>query len=86
VDAFVHKAHYAESEGRIEMRLISLREQSVHIGDSTIDIGEGEAILTEYSHKYTLEGFAGMAAAAGFTVKQVWMDPEELFSVQYCVR
>ena len=68
------------------MRLISDREQQVHIGDHTIDIAKGEAIITEYSHKYTLEGFAGMAAAAGFTVKRVWMDPDRLFSVQYCVR
>ena len=31
-------------------------------------------------------GFAAMAAEAGFTVKRVWTDAEQLFSVQYCVR
>ena len=49
-------------------------------------LADGEAILTEYSHKYTLEGFARMAHDAGFEVEKVWTDPEKLFSVQYCVR
>jgi uncharacterized SAM-dependent methyltransferase len=43
-------------------------------------------ILTEYSHKYTLDGFAAMAARAGFGVEKVWTDSEQLFSVQYCTR
>ena len=45
-----------------------------------------EAILTEYSHKYTLKGFARMAHDAGFEVEKVWKDPDKLFSVQYCTR
>ncbi len=56
------------------------------IGDAEIAIADGEAILTEYSHKYTLEGFAVMAREAGFTVEHVWTDPAVLFSVQYCTR
>ncbi len=44
---------------------------------------KGEGILTEYSHKYTLEGFAEMAKRAGFHVAKVWTDPQNLFSVQY---
>jgi uncharacterized SAM-dependent methyltransferase len=47
---------------------------------------KGEGILTEYSHKYTLEGFAEMAEAAGFKVERVWKDPDDLFSVQCCTR
>ena len=45
--------------------------------------GRGEYILTEYSHKYTLEDFAGLAAGSGFGVEQVWTDDQDLFSVQY---
>ena len=86
VDAFTHSAEYDEEEGRIEMRLISGEWQEVSIGDTEIVIEEDEAILTEYSHKYTLEGFARMAARAGFTVEKVWTDEEQLFSVQYCTR
>ena len=51
-----------------------------------IELADGETILTEYSHKYTLDGFAEMAGNAGFTVEKVWMDADRLFSVQYCTR
>ncbi len=83
---YSHRAHYDEAEGRIEMRLISSCDQIVTAGDAEILIADGEAILTEYSHKYTLEGFAEMASSAGFEIMKVWTDADALFSVQYCVR
>ena len=86
LDTFSHDARYNVEKGRIEIRLVNSEDQVVNIGDTDIEILQGEAILTEYSHKYTLEGFAGMAAEAGFIVEKVWTDPDELFSVQYCVR
>ncbi|RZV33899.1 MAG: L-histidine N(alpha)-methyltransferase, partial [Chromatiales bacterium] len=51
-----------------------------------IAFAEGESIITEYSHKHTLDGFAEMILAAGFCVARVWTDPQQWFSVQYCVR
>jgi len=86
LDTFSHDARYNAEKGRIEIRLVNSEDQVVSIGDTDIEILQGEAILTEYSHKYTLEGFARMAAEAGFVVEKVWTDAEELFSVQYCVR
>ena len=86
VDAYSHSARYDRAEGRMVIELISDRDQIVTNGNETIAIGDGEAILTEYSHKYTLEGFAAMANAAGFEVQKVWTDADQLFSVQYCVR
>ena len=86
IDAFSHRADYNGDKGRIEMRLVSAEPQEVSIGDEEIEIDENEAILTEYSHKYTLDGFAEMAASAGFSVEKVWTDADRLFSVQYCVR
>ena len=86
LDAYSHSAEYNDDEGRIEIRLVSGADQEIRIGDEAIAIAEGEAILTEYSHKYTFEGFAEMAANAGFTVANVWTDADRLFSVQYCVR
>ena len=86
VDAFTHSARYDTDEGRIEMRLVSLKDQRVTTGDKRFDLAAGESILTEYSHKYTLEGFAAMAANAGFSVERVWTDAQQLFSVQYCTR
>lgn len=86
VSAFTHSAHYDADEGRMEIRLISGKSQVITNGNERIEIDDGESILTEYSHKYTLEGFAKMAERAGFAVRKVWMDADELFSVQYCVR
>jgi dimethylhistidine N-methyltransferase len=86
LQSWSHNARYNETEGRIEMRLISAATQTVNIGQETIAINKGETILTEYSHKYTLDGFAAMAKQAGFEVARVWTDVEQLFSVQYCTR
>ena len=86
LDAFAHSAKYNEREGRIEIRLVSEQDQEFSVGRESFSIGKDEAILTEYSHKYTLEGFAAMGEAAGFRVERVWMDAGRLFSVQYLVR
>jgi len=86
LDAWSHDAQYNEDEGRVEIRLINASLQRVNIGRETVVIDKGEGILTEYSHKYTLEGFASMAENAGFEVARVWTDPQNLFSVQYCTR
>jgi dimethylhistidine N-methyltransferase len=86
LDAYEHSAEYNEEEGRIEIRLISDHTQLVTVGDASFSIDKSEAILTEYSHKYTLDGFAAMADKAGFRVARVWMDAERLFSVQYLER
>jgi dimethylhistidine N-methyltransferase len=86
LDSWVHNAQYNRSEGRVEIRLLNDNEQTVNIGEVTVVFDKGEGILTEYSHKYTLEGFAEMAEAAGFKVERVWKDPDDLFSVQCCTR
>ena len=86
LDRYSHSAEYNQDEGRIELRLIADTAQQVNIGNEQIHIEKNEGILTEYSHKYTLESFAKMAAKAGFAVKRVWMDPKKLFSVQYLER
>jgi dimethylhistidine N-methyltransferase len=86
LDAFAHSAEYNASEGRIEIRLVSEQDQEFTLGDESFSIEKDEAILTEYSHKYTLDGFAAMAEATGFSVERVWMDAERLFSVQYLLR
>lgn len=82
LDAFEHAALWVENKSRIEMHLVSKRDQRVHIGDEEVEIKRGEHIRTECSHKYTLESFADLAAHADLAVSRVWMDPQRLFSVQ----
>lgn len=82
IDAFAHEACWNERCSRIEMHLISREDQSVHLGDESIHFARGERLLTEYSHKYTLESFADLAGEAGLQVERVWMDEAAFFSVQ----
>jgi dimethylhistidine N-methyltransferase len=86
VELFQHRAVYDKEHGRIEMYLVSDCEQIVRIDGQSFLFRKGEALLTEYSHKYTPEQFAAMANRAGFIVHTVWTDPEQLFSLQYCLR
>ena len=82
VEKFKHHAFYNEEYQRIEMHLISLEDQSVNLGDSIIEFSENETILTEYSHKYTYESFKELVKDY-FNIEKVWVDEENLFSVQY---
>jgi dimethylhistidine N-methyltransferase len=77
-----HHAFYNSDEGRIEMHLISLKNQYIHLDGSKIFFRQGESILTEYSYKYTIEEFEEMVSPF-YRVEQVWTDRENKFSVQY---
>jgi dimethylhistidine N-methyltransferase len=83
LNQFGHYAFYNPGQSRIEMHLVSLKNQTVRIGDIDISFKLGESIWTESSYKYTLEEFAQLARSAGFTVERVWTDARQLFSVQY---
>lgn len=84
--SYRHEAVYNPLEGRIEMYLVSLRKQVVRVGGERIDMGEGERILTEYSHKYDQLQFARLASSAGLQTRRAWSDPRGFFSVQYLER
>jgi uncharacterized SAM-dependent methyltransferase len=86
LDNFQHYAFYNPKESRIEMHLVSLRDQIVHLGDLSIHFTKGESIWTESSYKFSLDGFAKLAMAAGFKVERVWTDERQWFSVQYLVK
>jgi len=85
-DAFAHRAFYDIDEGRIEMHLVSRREQTVHLGGREIHFDEGESIHTESSYKYGDERFAALAEKGGFRLVKTWKDREGLFSVRYLER
>ncbi len=85
-ESFRHEATWNPGAGRIEMRLVSGRAQSARVAGRRVAFAEGEAILTEYSHKYELDEFADLAAEAGFTVDEIWVDGDRLFSVQLLTR
>lgn len=83
LDAFRHHAFYNAQEGRIEMHLVSLKDQVVRVAGTEFRFGEGETIHTENSYKYSIPEFQDMARAAGFVPVQVWTDENDLFSIHY---
>ena len=83
LDSFTHRATYDAGSGRIVMELVSQANQTVRVANAEFEFADSEVILTEYSHKYTREGFAEMAGEAGFNVAKVWTDDKQLFSVQF---
>ena len=65
------------------MYLISRTDQCVTVGGTPVPFRKGEAVLTEYSYKYSLAEFAALAESAGLETAHVWTDPDAFFSVQY---
>jgi L-histidine Nalpha-methyltransferase len=82
LEAFDHRAVWVEDASRVEMHLVSKRDQVVQIGREKIRFARGEYLRTECCHKYTLDSFNDLAATAGLAVKRVWTDPNQMFSVQ----
>ncbi|MEM9368214.1 MAG: L-histidine N(alpha)-methyltransferase [Planctomycetota bacterium] len=85
IDQFRHVAYYNSNQHRVEIYVESLKYQQINIGDFELGLGSGERILTEYSHKYTIDGFAAMAAEAGFSLHRAWTDEDEYFAVLHLV-
>jgi dimethylhistidine N-methyltransferase len=81
--AFDHAAVWEANQERIEMRLVSRSRQSVHVAGHTVELAEGEAIVTEHCHKYSVAGFAALAHSAGWIQRRCWIDAHRRFSVQY---
>jgi dimethylhistidine N-methyltransferase len=77
VRSFAHEVRWNAAGRRIEMHLLSLREQLVRVPD----IGEfhfdaGETIWTESSHKFTEAELCDYAALSGFHTVKTWVDAE----------
>ena len=78
---FAHYAFYNVAEGRIEMHLVSLAQQTVNVGRHRFRFDVGESIHTENSCKYSVEGFKTLALAAGFRTDRVWKDARGYFAL-----
>ena len=83
LEQFRHHAFFNEEKHRIEMQLVSLQDQQVTIGNRVFKFKKDQSILTEYSHKYTVEHFQKLAEKAGFCLVKTWRDEHRLFSVHY---
>ncbi len=82
---FAHRAIYNADMGRVEMHLVARRPLTVHLDGEAIRFQQGETICTEYSHKYSVDEFAELAATAGFELHKYWTDPNHYFAVMHLV-
>ncbi len=78
---FAHRACYDEANHCVDIRLVSRCKQVVHLNGIDFSFEKEETIHTEYSHKYTIDGFASMAGRSGFQLQKVWTDPRQYFAV-----
>lgn len=83
IETFRHRALYNGAEGRIEMHLVSEKDQTVTVHDRDFTFTKGETIHTENSCKYHVEEFSSLAAGAGFRSARTWVDGDGLFSLHY---
>jgi dimethylhistidine N-methyltransferase len=83
---FEHLAFYDRTWHRVDIRLVSRSNQTVVIGSDAFDFHTGEAIRTEYSHKYTIQQFEQIASEAGFRLQNRWTDHRQYFAVLYFTR
>lgn len=82
-ESFEHRAEYLRHEERVELSLVSRREQRVHVDGRLFLFDDGEPIHTEDSYKYTLDHFARLTARAGFSLDRQWFDADRYFCVQF---
>ena len=70
-DAFEHRAFFEERASRIEMHLVSSRDQVVHVpGMPPVRLARGESIRTEISCKYDRDLLEQLFERAGLEVTQ----------------
>ena len=81
VDRFAHYCTYNEHMGAVESYLISTKKQDVCIDSlgKTYCFEEKEPLHVEYSHKFSEEDIARLAARAGFEIVAQYYDTERLF-------
>ena len=82
-EAFRHVARWDAEAEWIEMRLESQAEQEVRLEDLelTVAFAAAEQMRTEISAKFRRAGVEGELAAAGFTMREWWTDPDGLFAL-----
>lgn len=83
LESFRHQAVFNAQASRIEMYLISQREQQVRIGalGRTYRFAAGERLLTEISRKFSHRHLSRSLINAGFEIEQHYEGGEQLFSL-----
>lgn len=83
LESFRHRAHYNETAGRMELHLVSKKEQQVAIRqlEETFGFKKEESIHTESSYKYTVPLIQEIAGNTRFEVGKVFTDPKNWYAL-----
>lgn len=81
VSAFAHEARWNAEASRIEMHLVSQREQSASVAGRRFAFEKGETIHTENSRKFTEAKLAELLQRAGWRLTTRWTDEADWFAV-----
>lgn len=83
LDSFRHRAVWNAEHARVEMHLVSLREQTVKIprAETAVRFERSEYIWTESSYKYTPEEVIAVTEGAGFRCLEQWIEPDARFAL-----
>ena len=83
LNGFAHRALWDAEERRVEMRLVSLRRQTVEIGAAhyAVTFEAEEEIWTESSYKYEVDQVIAEGRAAGFGSAEQWVDEDARFAL-----
>jgi L-histidine N-alpha-methyltransferase len=79
IQQFDHYATYDPETGACKSYLVSLNDQTVHIGDETIRFAKDEYIYMEISQKFTIKQTEQMAREANFTPVRELFDSKQWF-------
>jgi L-histidine N-alpha-methyltransferase len=80
---FRHRAVWNATCSRMDMFLVSTRDQRVRVEavDLEFELREGEAIWTESSYKYTPDGLVIQLENSGFRSVAQWIDRDAGFAL-----
>lgn len=80
ITGFAHYPTYDPGTGACRSYLMSLRRQTVHIGEHTFTFEKDEPIYTEISQKYSANDILELANASGFVVEEYFYDSARYFT------
>lgn len=78
---FRHRALFDEEASRVEMHLVSLDRQVVHVAGERIRFDAGETIWTESSYKYRPSDIVSLVERNGFRTRAQWNDDGDPFAL-----
>ena len=81
LSTFQHRAVWNAEESRMEMHLVSTIDQDVRVAGRPFHFEAGETLHTENSYKFTVDGFAALAAEAGWRLDRRWESEAPAFAI-----